>query len=105
VIPHASDAARQEQLAPIDPAALLLTIPETSRLLHLQQASIYRLLKDGRLRGLKLGRTRRVLRSSVEALIADGAEGGEPTPIRTTSREERMRDAQRRAARRSNRPV
>jgi len=68
-------------------APLLLTTTEAARLLGLGRSSVYKLAADGRLSLVKIGKSSRVTRDSVESLVAeliaegrpqDESPGGEP---------------------------
>jgi len=48
---------------------LLLTIEQTAELLNLSRTSIYRLINDGRLPIVKIGRSVRIRRSTVEEIV------------------------------------
>ncbi|PZU17897.1 MAG: excisionase [Citromicrobium sp.] len=51
----------------------LITVAETMRRLALGRTKVYQLLAEGRLRSVKIGRARRILSESVNA-IAESAE-------------------------------
>lgn len=53
----------------------LLTISQTMTATGLGKTSVFQLIKDGKLEGVKIMNARRVTRRSVEALIARGLEG------------------------------
>lgn len=57
---------------PILPEARLWTIPQTGRVLNIAVRSVYRLIGDGKLEVKKIGRSTRVLASSVEQFIKGG---------------------------------
>jgi excisionase family DNA binding protein len=50
----------------------VLTVQEACNRLKLNEVTIRRMLKDGRLRGIKMGRRWRVYEDSVEALLEGG---------------------------------
>ena len=65
----------------------LMTIPEAADFLRLSRGMIYKLMEQGRLPFVKLGRTRRVPRRAVVDLAAQALEGGQgasagPSPAR-----------------------
>ncbi|WP_082751248.1 helix-turn-helix domain-containing protein [Blastomonas sp. CCH1-A6] len=47
----------------------VITIAETMRRLSVGRTTVYSLLADGRLKSVKIGRSRRILLESVEALL------------------------------------
>ena len=53
----------------------LLTIEQTAEYLQVSVSTVRRMVRDGRLRSVSLGRLRRVPRSALKELIAQG--GGE----------------------------
>ena len=55
------------------PGTMFLTIAETARELRVPPRHIYNLLEAGRLRSVTLGRSRRVVRDSVLALVNEAA--------------------------------
>ena len=56
--------------APLISAALVLDIPETALLLRCGRSTVYELLSDGELTGLKIGRRRLVTHESVVTFVA-----------------------------------
>lgn len=52
-------------------AETLRTIPETAAQLRSSRASVYRLIKNGDLPSITLGRARRIPASAIDRLIAD----------------------------------
>jgi excisionase family DNA binding protein len=54
----------------------LMTISEVAAHLHDSRGSVYKLMRDGELPWLSIGRARRVRRSDVEAFIAARIRGG-----------------------------
>jgi len=57
----------------------LLTIEQTADYLQVSVSTVRRMVRDGRLRSVSLGRLRRVPASALEALTAQGP--GEPGPV------------------------
>jgi excisionase family DNA binding protein len=53
---------------------LLLRVQEAARLLGVSRAFVYKLLAQGQIRTVKLGRVRRIPRTEVERLAREGAE-------------------------------
>jgi excisionase family DNA binding protein len=49
-------------------------IKEAARYTRLSRATIYRLIKSGHLRSIKVGRRRLLLRADLEALLEEGAQ-------------------------------
>lgn len=47
----------------------LLTIPETAARLKVSRATVYKMLDRGDIRAVKFGRCRRVLATSIDALV------------------------------------
>lgn len=47
-----------------------LTVPEVARILRLDVSRVYRLIREGRLPGYRIGRTVRVRRAALEAYMA-----------------------------------
>ncbi len=58
----------------------LLTTREVKELLKLDRTTIYRMLKQGRLSGVRVGQQWRFTRQAVEALLR-GEHAGEPAPV------------------------
>lgn len=54
----------------------LLTIDQACEALHVARGTLYRLIRDGRLGSLRIGRARRIPESAVDAFIADHVEAG-----------------------------
>lgn len=52
---------------------LVATLSETAETLRLGSTRVNELVKDGTLKSVKVGRRRLVLRSSIEALLADAS--------------------------------
>jgi excisionase family DNA binding protein len=52
---------------------LFCTVPDAARMLGVSIPSIYALITDGKLRSVKLGRSRRILIESVQALAEEAA--------------------------------
>ncbi len=56
----------------------MLTVPEVSEWLRVPEATVRRMLRDGRLRGSRLGGTRlgwRIPESAVRRMLGQGGEG------------------------------
>lgn len=51
----------------------LLTVTETMRRLSLGRTKVYQLLAEGHLKSVKIGRSRRILLKSVEAIMGGSA--------------------------------
>lgn len=47
-----------------------LTVPEVAQVLRLDVSRVYRLIREGRLPGYRIGRTVRVRRAALEAFMA-----------------------------------
>ena len=47
----------------------LITVTETMRRLSLGRTKVYELLADGRIQSVKIGRSRRILAESLEAIV------------------------------------
>jgi excisionase family DNA binding protein len=60
--------------APANPLHPLLTVPEVAELLRLSPRSIRRLIADGRLPIVRLGRAIRIRPRDVEALVASSGQ-------------------------------
>ena len=56
---------------PTDPDLDLLTVAEVAALLRLSKMTIYRLMDKGQLPALRVGRSFRIPRESVQALLDD----------------------------------
>lgn len=54
----------------------LMTIQQVADYLQVSVSTVRRMLADGRLRGVNLGRAWRIPKESVAELLASGAEGG-----------------------------
>lgn len=52
------------------PESLLYKVPEACALLQLPRSSLYRLLQEGELTAVHLGRAVRIPRTSIEAFVA-----------------------------------
>lgn len=65
---RAQAAARRR--AHVPPEAEALTVDQTGIVLQLGKVTIFKMLKDGRLEGVLFGRSRRVTRRSIDALLA-----------------------------------
>lgn len=63
-----------------------LGVPEIAEALHLSRQSVRAMFASGRLPGVKLGRTYRVLRSTFEAHIKLLEQGGPPVRVAKTRR-------------------
>jgi len=59
---------KSKSSAPID-GALVVTIDQAALMLQLGRVSVYKLLREGKLQGLLLGRARRITRASIDRLI------------------------------------
>jgi excisionase family DNA binding protein len=55
-----------------------LTVTETANRLQISVATVYRLLAAGRLRSVKIGRSRRFPTGTVDAFVASDVHGLEP---------------------------
>lgn len=64
----------------------LLTVREARELLKVDRVTIYRMLKDGRLDGIKVGHQWRFAPAEIEALLADGYRAEEEAPVAGPSR-------------------
>ncbi|MEN4011075.1 MAG: PocR ligand-binding domain-containing protein [Bellilinea sp.] len=58
----------------------LLTTRQVIDLLKIDRITVYRMLQDGRLKGVKIGQQWRFPRSSVENLLSSGSPAVEPSP-------------------------
>lgn len=58
--------------ADTEPPRTLLTVPETAAMLRCGQTTVYQLIKDGRLAGVKIGRRRLVGADAVAQFIDAG---------------------------------
>jgi excisionase family DNA binding protein len=58
----------------------LLTVKEVQYLLKVDRITVYRMLKDGRLTGIKIGTQWRFSREEIDALLSLGAHSDPPTP-------------------------
>ena len=56
-----------------EPGKLAYTVSEAAEAIGLSKSTVFEMLKDGRLRGLKLGHRRLIRRSELEAVL-DAAE-------------------------------
>ncbi|HEY8425788.1 MAG TPA: helix-turn-helix domain-containing protein [Limnochordales bacterium] len=66
-------------MAVVDPLESL-TVPEVAQILRLDVSRVYRLIREGRLPGYRIGRTVRVRRATLEAFVAaQEASTGRPT--------------------------
>lgn len=62
-------------VAPADPAAnvrVMLTVEQAAERLAVSRSHVYGMLRDGKLRGVKLGRARRIAASEIDQLIDRG---------------------------------
>lgn len=53
---------------------MLYTVLEASARLRVSRSTIYNLLRDKRLKSVRIGASRRILAESVDAIIAEGLE-------------------------------
>jgi excisionase family DNA binding protein len=60
------------------------TVEQTAKLLHLSQETVKRLLRSGRLGGMKIGRLWRVRESDLEAFISGGGAKKNRAPSKKT---------------------
>jgi len=67
----------------------LLTVAEAALLLAVPTKMGWRMVADGRLRSVKIGKYRRVQRSAVEALITENQRPYEPMDYTGTQRRQR----------------
>jgi len=49
----------------------VMTIPEVSEYLKVTRQTIHRLMKDGKIKAFKIGRSTRILRSEIERFIQE----------------------------------
>lgn len=71
-------------------AAVLVTIEEAARRLSIGRSHIYEVMRHGRLRSVRIGRSRRILERDLEAFIRqllDGPEDAEESVSRVRGRE------------------
>ena len=66
-----------------------LTVPEVAQILRLDVSRVYRLIREGRLPGYRIGRTVRVRRAALEAFMA-AQEASTPSLIDPPGRAERV---------------
>lgn len=64
----ASDASTQRTKV----TPLVATVPQTGAILQVSEDTIYRMVADGRLQGLYLGRVLRIPLNSIRDLVASG---------------------------------
>ncbi len=50
------------------------TVRETQEILNVSYASIYRMLKDGRLKSINIGRSRRIPDHAIEAILGEDSQ-------------------------------
>ena len=67
--PVQEDAVASRRPGPGAHEALLLTVPEAARLLAIGRTSLYRLIQDGDLRVVKIGRATRVALVDLRAFV------------------------------------
>lgn len=67
------DRSREEP----EPAALLVTIDEAARRLSIGRSHIYEVMRRGRLRSVRIGRSRRILERDLDAFISQLLDGPE----------------------------
>jgi excisionase family DNA binding protein len=60
-----------EPVAPDGSKQLLITIDEAARRLAIGRSHIYRQMQLGHLRSIRIGRSRRILESDLDAFVAD----------------------------------
>ena len=65
-----SESLSTEAQAEMPPVRLLLTVPETSEALGVSRSAVYELMDRGAVRNIKIGRSHRVLITSLEEFIA-----------------------------------
>jgi excisionase family DNA binding protein len=65
-----SESASTGEQAEMPPVRLLLTVPEAAEALGVSRSVVYELMDSGDLRNIKIGRSRRVLMTSLEEFIA-----------------------------------
>jgi excisionase family DNA binding protein len=58
-----------------DEGAMVLTVPQAARLLQISPLRAYQLAKEGKLPAVHFGRSIRIIRASLERLLAEAAEG------------------------------
>src|SRR5947209_1519359 len=75
----------------------LLTVKEVQELLKVDRITVYRMLKDGRLTGVKIGHQWRFSRQEIDSLLS-----GAPHPLRADDPKRILRD--RPGGRRNDRP-
>lgn len=66
-------------------ATLLHSVDDAARLLSVSRANLYRLMRDGRVRSVKIGRARRIPHTALCDYVAalDERQGGDHAPRRT----------------------
>ena len=65
-----SESLSTGEQAEMPPVRLLLTVPEAAEALGVSRSVVYELMDRGDLRNIKIGRSRRVLVTSLEEFIA-----------------------------------
>lgn len=83
----AMPTAEHPALPAINTPKMLYSIAEAAALLSLSRAHLYRLLERGELTSIRIGRSRRVSRSELEAYVAhlEQKTGDERAPQRTSA--------------------
>ena len=51
----------------------VLTVPEVAEMLAVSEITVWRMVRDGRVKSIKIGASRRILAESVEAIIGGAA--------------------------------
>ncbi|GAA4387510.1 helix-turn-helix domain-containing protein [Tsukamurella soli] len=69
-------AAAQAAPAAAPAPRRLLTVEQAADQLAVSRSHVYAMLKDGRLRGVKLGRARRIAQAEIDELIERGGATG-----------------------------
>lgn len=65
-------AAATAQPDPAVNVRVMLTVEQAAERLAVSRSHVYGMLRDGKLRGVKLGRARRIAASEIDALIERG---------------------------------